>query len=344
MQRIWTSTTRYQSCSTHILSAGDAILRLVFLQQQGARQFLQSFRQKARYWRDNQDRGNDRKLRVEREVPFSTLFERQPYYALLDLLSNLTPALYESTSFQTDLNGLQIWSPEGGDEELLAQVVYLPFQGEFRCLLLVQPRLLQLLNTDFGKYFNDRMMATLILLQAIASTHSTTLAKFHHSSAFDFSNVSPEQAFHMFPYVIECHGLDAALAEKLGSDPGFIHKGYGGLGQITNTARFERGIDQVEYGKGARRKDKGKGKGKGKGKDKGKISERGPTEPRSSQHRETSADADMDSSYQQHGHRHYGDHGRRQRDARDDRRFGREAKTSDHFPAWSRCQRFSARS
>lgn len=135
----------------------------------------------------------------------------------------------------------------------------------------------------------------------------------------------------MFPYVIECHGLDAALAEKLDPDPGLIHKGYGGLGQITNTARFERGIDQVEYGKGARRKDKGKGKGKGKGKDKGKISERGPTEPRSSQHRETSADADMDSSYQQHGHRHYGDHGRRQRDARDDRRFGREAKTSDHF-------------
>ena len=175
-----------QFCSTHILSAGDAILRVVFLQQQGARQFLQSFRQKARYWRDNQDRGNDRKLRVEREVPFSTRLERQPYYALLDLLSNLTPALYESTSFQTDLNGLQIWSPEGGDEELLAQVVYLPFQGEFRCLLLVQPRLLQLLNTDFGKYFNDRMMATLILLQAItnASTHSTTLAKFHHSSAF----------------------------------------------------------------------------------------------------------------------------------------------------------------
>ena len=184
-----------------------------------ARQFLQSFRQKARYWRDNQDRGNDRKLRVEREVPFSTRLERQPYYALLDLLSNHTPALYESTSFQTDLNGLQIWSPEGGDEELLAQVVYLPFQGE--CLLLVQPRLLQLLNTDFGKYFNDRMMATLILLQAItnASTHSTSLAKFHHSSTFDYSNVSPEQAFHMFPYVIECHGLDAAL--DAARTPGF---------------------------------------------------------------------------------------------------------------------------
>ena len=321
-----------QSCSTNILSAGDAILRVVFLQQQGARQFLQSFRQKARYWRDNQDRGNDRKLRIEREVPFSTRLERQPYYALLDLLSNLTPALYESTSFQTDLNSLQIWSPESAEEELLAQVVYLPFQGEFRCLLLVQPRLLQLLNTDFGKCFNDRMMATLILLQAItnASTHSTTLAKFHHSSAFDFSNVSPEQAFHMFPYVIECHGLDAALAEKLGSDPGFIHKVYGGLGQITNTARFERGIDQVEYGKGARRKDKGKGKAKGKGK--GKMSERGPTEPRSSQHRETSEDADMDNSYQQHGHRHYGEHGRRQRDVRNDRRrFSRERKPSDHF-------------
>eukprot|EP00439_Symbiodinium_sp_Y106_P004616 s10200_g1.t1 len=134
------STARSHLQTRHLITHGDQgpIKEEDEVDYSSARQFLQSFRQKARYWRDNQDRGNDRKLRVEREVPFSTRLERQPYYALLDLLSNHTPALYESTSFQTDLNGLQIWSPEGGDEELLAQVVYLPFQGE--CLLLVQPR------------------------------------------------------------------------------------------------------------------------------------------------------------------------------------------------------------
>ncbi|CAE7932471.1 unnamed protein product [Symbiodinium necroappetens] len=161
-----------QSCSSHILSSNEAILRVVFLQQQGSREFLIAFRKSARYWRDYQDRANDRKLRIERDVPFSTRLERQPYFALLDMLSDLTPAPYGSNTFRTDLSSLQIKSPEDFHEDVVvAQIVYLPSRGEFRCILLVQPDLLPTLQAEFGARFND--------------------------------------AFHMFPYAIEYHALDA---------------------------------------------------------------------------------------------------------------------------------------
>ena len=155
----------------------------------------------------------------------------------------------------------------------MAQIVYLPSRGEFRCILLVQPELLPTIQADFGARSNERMMNTLILLQAIthASIHTTTLARFHHSSSFDFSNVGPEDAFHMFPYAIEYHALDAALADKLCSDPGFIHKGYGGLGQVVNTAQVARGIDPLDYGRNSRFTASAKGGGKGKGGRKGKA-------------------------------------------------------------------------
>ena len=283
-----------QSCSTHIVSSREALLRVVFLQQQGSKQFLTSFRRSARYWRDNYDRSNDRKLRVERDVPFSTRLERQPYFALLDMLSDATPPLYDSTSFRTDINALQIWSPEGSPEKLLAQVLYLPFRGEFRCILLVQQSLLSTLQDYFGRNFNDRMMNTLILLQAItnASAHCTTLARFHHSSSFDYSNVSPAEAFQMFPYIIEHHTLDDALADRLGADPGFIHKGFGGLSQVVNAAQFQRGIDPTDYGKGSqgsRRDDRVKGSPK-KGKGKGKMNNRDHQQTRHQQYRNSEED------------------------------------------------------
>ena len=44
-----------QSCSSHILSSNGPILRVVFLPQQGSREFLIAFRKSARYWRDYQD-------------------------------------------------------------------------------------------------------------------------------------------------------------------------------------------------------------------------------------------------------------------------------------------------
>ncbi|OLP91029.1 hypothetical protein AK812_SmicGene27309 [Symbiodinium microadriaticum] len=187
-----------QSCSSHILSSNEAILRVVFLQQQGSREFLIAFRKSARYWRDYQDRANDRKLRIERDVPFSTRLERQPYFALLDMLSDLTPAPYGSNTFRTDLSSLQIKSP-----------------------------------ADF------------------------------HEDVVD--------AFHMFPYAIEYHALDAALADKLCSDPGFIHKGYGGLGQVVNTAQAARGIDPLDFGRNPRASISAKAGGKGKGGRKGKA-------------------------------------------------------------------------
>ena len=263
-----------QSCSSHILSSNEAILRVVFLQQQGSREFLIAFRKSARYWRDYQDRANDRKLRIERDVPFSTRLEWQPYFALLDMLSDLTPAPYGSNTFRTDLSSLQIKSPADFHEDVVvAQIVYLPSRGEFRCILLVQPDLLPTLQAEFGARFNERMMNTIILLQAIthASIHTTTLARFHHSSSFDYSNVGPQDAFHMFPYAIEYHALDAALADKLCSDPGFIHKGYGGLGQVVNTAQAARGIDPLDFGRNPRASISAKAGGKGKGGRKGKA-------------------------------------------------------------------------
>ena len=153
------------------LSSNEAIMRVVFLQQQGSREFLIAFRKSARYWRDYQDRGNDRKLRIERDVPFSTRLERQPYFTVLDMLSELAPAPYGSNTFRTDLSSLQIKSPEDFHEDVVvAQIVYLPSRGEFRCILLVQPELLPTIQADFGVRFNERMMNTLILLQAI--THA----------------------------------------------------------------------------------------------------------------------------------------------------------------------------
>ena len=174
----------------------------------------------------------------------------------------------------------------------MAQIVYLPSRGEFRCILLVQPELLPTIQADFGARSNERMMNTLILLQAIthASIHTTTLARFHHSSSFDFSNVGPEDAFHMFPYAIEYHALDAALADKLCSDPGFIHKGYGGLGQVVNTAQVARGIDPLDYGRNSRFTASAKGGGKGKGGRKGKARLADQKAPRGS-----SGDMNLDS-------------------------------------------------
>ncbi|CAE7738480.1 unnamed protein product, partial [Symbiodinium sp. KB8] len=80
-----------------------------------------------------------------------------------------------------------------------------------------------------------------------------------------------EDAFHMFPYAIEYHALDAALADKLCSDPGFIHKGYGGLGQVVNTAQAARGIDPLDFGRNPRASISAKAGGKGKGGRKGKA-------------------------------------------------------------------------
>ena len=345
-----------QSCSTHILSPNAAILRVVFLQMQGSREFVIAFRKGARYWRDYQDRGNDRKIRVEKDVPFSTRLERQPYYALLDMLSDISPPPYGSTSFRTDLSSLQIKTPEECDEDMvLAQVVYLPFRGEFRCILLVQPDLVTSLQSSFGRHFNERMMSTLILLQAIthASTHTTTLARFHHTSSFDYSNVGPEEAFHMFPYSIEHNVLDPALADKLRTDPGFIHKGYGGLGQVVNSAQFARGTNPADYGPGVgshggdKRKGYAKGKGKG-GKGRGSSTFHDPqmrdrdvdmefqgsrdNRRRASNHRE---EYDEDFGSDERFYRHQDRRGFRdvrdaRRDVRDDRRDVRDRSPSQH--------------
>ena len=98
-----------------------------------ARQFLQSFRQKARYWRDNQDRGNDRKLRVEREVPFSARLERQPYYALLDLLSNHTRPSMSPHHFKQTSTAYRYGHRKVATRSCLHKLFTFPSKGNAYC-------------------------------------------------------------------------------------------------------------------------------------------------------------------------------------------------------------------
>ncbi|CAE7561537.1 unnamed protein product, partial [Symbiodinium sp. KB8] len=111
---------------------------------------------------------------------------------------------------------------------------------------------------------------------ALKAYHEQHVQPSFNMLADTIAAVSSRKAPRVLRALMPCNG---------GSDPGFVHKGYGGsggLGQIVNTAHFERGIDPVEDGKGSRGGGKGKGKVKGKGKDnnKGKSHDRKDTQLR----------------------------------------------------------------
>ena len=157
----------------------------------------------------------------------------------------------------------------------------------------------------------------------------------------------------MFPYSIEHNVLDPALADKLRTDPGFIHKGYGGLGQVVNSAQFARGTNPADYGPGVGShggdKRKGYAKGKGKsGKGRGSSTFHDPqmrdrdvdmefqgsrdTRRRASNHREEyDEDFGSDERYYRHqDRRSFRDVRDARRDVRDDRRDVRDRSPSQH--------------
>ena len=102
-------------------------------------------RQGHRYWRDQQS--EDCKIRTEQDQPTDDRAAMQPYFALLDVLSELhieETGQEEHAGLQTWRQTLQIWTPRAEDPKtLVGQVSYVldPRCARcYSCLLLVHDR------------------------------------------------------------------------------------------------------------------------------------------------------------------------------------------------------------
>ncbi|CAE7743701.1 unnamed protein product, partial [Symbiodinium pilosum] len=103
----------------HLLTSASAVVRVEFLTENQARTFHIHMRASKRYWRVPGTQ--DTKVRSELDTTTEDRIAMQPFYALLDILSELTG----SPDLQTWKQTLQIWT--GKDvtpKRLLAQVSY----------------------------------------------------------------------------------------------------------------------------------------------------------------------------------------------------------------------------
>ena len=124
----------------HMVSSQSAVVRLEFVTETQAQTFRDTMRQGRRYWRDPQSQ--DCKIRVEQDQPTDDRVAMQPYFALLDVLSELyveETGQEEHASLQTWRQTLQIWTPRGEDPKILiGQVSYVldpRFARRYSCLL-----------------------------------------------------------------------------------------------------------------------------------------------------------------------------------------------------------------
>ena len=243
-------------------------------------------RSSQRYWRVPGTQ--DTKVRSELDTTTEDRIAMQPFYALLDILSELTGF----PDLQTWKQTLQIWT--GKDvtpKRLLAQVSYVldnRFPRRYACLLFLDDQHYEDVLQKWHAAFSDRMRRTMLLVQALrrAVTDKTTTSRSSCDKSFDLSNNQAKLA--NFPYPVLPMKMSAQLGTLLESHPMLPFQGAGGLLSLTLQAFEDYGIAAENYGKGAPSKSqtlKGqvsstKGKGKGKQQNTKGKSKKGPPKDR----------------------------------------------------------------
>ena len=102
-------------------------MRMIFLQENNNRQFLQQFKEKSRYWHSiNQE---DSKFKIEKDISLQERLDRTPLMAIIEVLNSVPPIdsirnLFYELYLKPELNSLQLWTSDG--DTLLVQMIYLP--------------------------------------------------------------------------------------------------------------------------------------------------------------------------------------------------------------------------
>ena len=253
----------------HLLTSASAVVRVEFLTEQQAKTFHVHMRSSKKYWRVPGQ--PDTKVRSELDQPTDDRIAMQPYYALLDVLAQVTG----QPDLQTWKQTLQIWSGrDAATPKLLAQVAYVldgRYARRYCCLLMIDDEYYDQVLAKWHEAFSDRMRRTMMLVQALrrAVVDKTTTSRSSFDKAFDVSNNSAHLA--NFPYPMFPMKISTELGRLLESHPMLPFQGAGGLLALTQQAFEDYGVHPEEFGKGSPQKpqsNKGKGKGSIKGKNK----------------------------------------------------------------------------
>ena len=263
------SNADVQSVSNHLHTSSSAFLRVIFLQENSSKSFLQSFKQKRRYW--HSETQEDAQLRIEKDLPLQERLDRVPLMTIIEVL-NRTPDtefsknLYFETYLKPELNALQLYDQDNAI--LLAQVVYLSSKHlQYQCQLLLHPSIFTLVVEHFPKLFGDKMKSFLLFVQGYtqSSRHSTTSLRYHYGQSKDISNIPLAEAVKYFPYDIYPIELDSTLSVQLSENPAFLVQGFSGIQPLIQQAMQDFNMSYADFGH--------KGKGKKETQDKGKDSQ-----------------------------------------------------------------------
>ena len=278
------SNADVQSVSNHLHTSSSAFLRVIFLQENSSKTFLQAFKQKRRYW--HSETQDDAQLRIEKDLPLQERLDRVPLMTIIEVL-NKTPDTefsknpYFETYLKPELNALQLYDQDNA--VLLAQVVYLSSKHlQYQCQLLLHPSIYTLVVEHFPKMFGDKMKSFLLFVQGYtqSSRHSTTSLRYHYGQSKDISNIPLPEAVKYFPYDIYPIELDSTLSAQLSENPAFLVQGFSGIQPLIQQAMQDFNMSYADFGhKGKGRKEapeknkdsqgqpwpKGKNKSKGKG-------------------------------------------------------------------------------
>ena len=119
----------------HLVTSTSAVVRVEFISEPKAQQFLNYMRNSKKYWKTPDN--SDTRLRAEQDVPTDDRLSMQPFHTLLDILSELE----DETDFQVWRQTLQIWSSKKATtQRMLAQVAYVldaRYSRRYCCLLLL---------------------------------------------------------------------------------------------------------------------------------------------------------------------------------------------------------------
>ena len=253
----------------HLLTSSSVVVRVEFLSEIKAQQFLTYMRNSKKYWKTPDN--SDTRLRAEQDVPTDDRLSMQPFHALLDILNELE----DETDFQVWRQTLQIWSSRKATaQRMLAQVAYVldaRYSRRYCCLLLLCADHYDAILNRWHGAFSQRMRSTMNLIQALrrAVIDRTTTTRPTYDKAFDVSNVAFHH--HSFPYPIFPMRMGPDLAKLLESHPLLPFQGAGGLLSLTQQAFQDYGANSDDFGKGAAKNKSSKG-GKGKGSNKGSQS------------------------------------------------------------------------
>ena len=217
LQQAQLTESDIQTTCNHVNTSTNAFMKITFLQESTSKHFFQTFKQKKRWYRSNEQ--EDAPLRIERDVPMLEHIERTPLHAVMDSLTKPQPPALDEY-LRCDFNSLQVW--DNAEETLLAQVLYLPDKHlSYACYLLVVPRFFEEVRTHFPRFFGDKLASTIQFMQAYASAsrHATTALRYRFSQTKDVSNLSREDAIRSFPYPIYPVELSEELSAQLSKKP-----------------------------------------------------------------------------------------------------------------------------